>query len=52
MIRQPKLSDVRARLIRSAGWLMARQVVTLFNSLVLGIVLARHLGPGDYGVLN
>ena len=52
MIRLPKLSDVRARLMRSAGWLMARQVVNLFNSLVLGIVLARHLGPGDYGVLN
>lgn len=52
MIRLPKLSEVRARLLKSAGWLMARQIITIFNSLVLGIVLARHLGPENFGVLN
>jgi len=52
MIGLPKLSEVRARLIRSAGWLMARQAITIFNSLVLGILLARHLGPESFGVLN
>ncbi len=52
MIRLPRLSELRARLLRSAGWLLARQMITIFNSLVLGIVLARHLGPAEFGVLN
>ena len=52
MIRLPKVTEVRARLLKSAGWLLARQVITIFNSLVLGIVLARHLGPENFGVLN
>lgn len=52
MIRLPKVTEVRARLFKSAGWLLARQAITIFNSLVLGIVLARHLGPENFGVLN
>ncbi|EPX84974.1 flippase [Salipiger mucosus] len=51
-LRMPTVSDVRARLLKSAGWLLARQVVNMFNSLVLGVVLARHLGPDGFGVLN
>ncbi|MEI4197912.1 flippase [Roseovarius sp. E0-M6] len=52
MIRLPKVAEARARFFKSAGWLLARQVTTIFNSLVLGIVLARHLGPENFGVLN
>ncbi len=52
MIALPKMSEVRARLLKSAGWLLARQIITIFNSLVLGIVLARYLGPAGFGVLN
>jgi len=52
MIRLPKVTEVRSRLLKSASWLLARQIITTFNSLVLGIVLARHLGPEDFGVLN
>ncbi|WP_099824040.1 flippase [Oceaniglobus indicus] len=48
----PSVSDVRARLLKSAGWLLARQLVMMVNSLVLGVLIARHLGPGDFGVLS
>lgn len=46
------VSALRAKLLRSAGWLLARQVITMFNALVLGVFIARHLGPEGFAVLN
>lgn len=50
--RLPAMSEVRAKLLKSAGWLMVRQVLSIFNSLILGILIARHLGPEGFGVLS
>jgi O-antigen/teichoic acid export membrane protein len=52
MLRFPSMSEVRAKLLKSAGWLLARQLIMMINSLLLGVLIARHLGPADFGVLS
>ena len=36
----------------NAGWLIGGRVVQMLLSLVVGILTARYLGPGDYGLVN
>ncbi|EAR51188.1 Polysaccharide biosynthesis protein [Oceanicola granulosus HTCC2516] len=46
------LSSPRRLILRSGGWLIARQIANLANSLVIAIFVARHLGPEGYGILS
>ena len=38
--------------IKSAGWIIGEQVFQMAVSLVVGVLTARYLGPGNYGALN
>lgn len=40
------------KVLANSGWLMAEQVVRLLVGLGLGVWMARHLGPHDFGLLN
>ena len=39
-------------LARNSAWLMADKVLRLLGGLVVGALVARHLGPDAYGLLN
>lgn len=45
-------SPARREIAKAFSWLMADKIVTLGGSLVVGVALARYLGPSDYGTLN
>lgn len=38
--------------IKNAGWLIGEQIFQMLLSLIVGIMTARYLGPGNYGALN
>lgn len=37
---------------KNAGWIIGERVVQTFLSLIIGVISARYLGPGNYGALN
>lgn len=40
------------RIIRNVGWSLAAKVTSLVGSLLVGIFVARYLGPDQYGLMN
>ena len=40
------------REIKNAGWIIGEQIFQMVVSLVVGVLTARYLGPGNYGALN
>lgn len=50
------LESTTARLPRSLvaniGWLVADKVIRLIGGFIVGVLIARHLGPGEYGLWN
>lgn len=40
------------RVLKNTSWMAAEQVIRLIAGLFVGIWIARHLGPGDYGALS
>lgn len=51
-LRESIFDRLRQRYINSSVWLGFGQVIRLGVSLVLSILIARHLGPKDFGTLN
>jgi PST family polysaccharide transporter len=43
---------MRKQLFANLNWLMADRILRIAGSLVIGIWVARYLGPGDFGLLN
>ena len=43
---------MRERLFANLNWLFADRIIRIVGGLVIGIWVARYLGPGDYGLLN
>lgn len=43
---------MRSQLFANFHWLAADRIIRIVGSLVIGIWVARYLGPGDYGLLN
>jgi len=52
MLRSFSISQARARILKSGGWLLSRQIINMLNTLVLSVLIARHLGPEGFGVLS
>ncbi len=38
--------------VRNAGWLIGGRIVHIILSFVIGLLSARYLGPGNYGLIN
>lgn len=51
-VRRLRLSDTKARIVRNLFWSVLGKVVTLAGSLLVGIIIARYLGPEKYGLMN
>ena len=47
-----RLSPGVQRIVRNMGWLGLDQLVRMATGLVVGIYVARHLGPAGYGVIG
>ncbi len=43
---------MRARLLANLNWLAADRVLRLVGGLLVGVWVARYLGPEQYGALN
>lgn len=47
-----KLSPTKEKIARNVAWSLLGKVVTLLGGLFVGIVIARHLGAEQYGMMN
>lgn len=45
-------SAIKNKIVRNAGWLMVGKVAQMVLSLFIGLMVARYLGPTNYGLLN
>lgn len=54
MIRKTKmkLSDNAIKITKNVGWAVAGKTVSLLGGLLVGIFVARYLGPEQYGLMN
>lgn len=43
---------IKNKEISNAGWIIGERIVQMILSLIVGILSARYLGPGNYGSLN
>ena len=46
------LSETKQKVVRNLFWAVTGKVVTLLGSLLVGIFVARYLGPEQYGLMN
>lgn len=47
-----KLSDNRKNILQNLGWSVVGKLTTLGGSLLVGLIVARYLGPERYGLMN
>ncbi|MDY3063616.1 MAG: flippase [Bacteroidaceae bacterium] len=47
-----KLSETKKKVISNLAWAVAGKTINLAGTLVLGIIVARYLGPRQYGLMN
>ena len=52
IIRKCALSKNEEKIVRNLFWAMLGKIVTLMGSLFVGIIIARYLGPKQYGLMN
>ena len=52
IIARMNLTSTRERIVRNLVWSVLGKVVMLAGSLLVGIVIARYLGPQQYGLMN
>lgn len=43
---------LKSKETRNAGWLIGGRVAQMLLSMVVGIITARYLGPGNYGLIS
>ena len=47
-----KLSFLKSKESRNAGWMIGGKVAQMVLSLLVGVITARYLGPGNYGLVT
>ena len=52
LIRKCNLSENKEKIVRNLFWAVLGKTVTLLGSLFVGIIIARYLGPKQYGLMN
>ncbi len=45
-------SFLKNKIVKNAGWLIVGKIIQMVINLVIGILTARYLGPGNYGLIN
>ena len=45
-------TSIKRKVIRNVFWAVIGKVITLFSTLIVGIFVARYLGPKQYGLMN
>ncbi len=46
------ITGTKERIARNLFWSVTGKIVTILGSLIVGIVVARYLGPAQYGLMN
>ena len=46
------LSETKEAIVQNLFWAVLGKVVTLISGLLVGIIIARYLGPKQYGLMN
>ena len=46
------VSETKKKVLGNLAWAVAGKTVNLAGTLVLGIIVARYLGPEQYGLMN
>ena len=46
------ISLFKNRMVKNAGWMIAGKIVQMLIGFVVGLLTARYLGPGNYGLIN
>ncbi|MBR1548792.1 MAG: flippase [Prevotella sp.] len=46
------LSETKDTIVRNLFWAVAGKIVNLLGGLLVGIIVARYLGPEQYGLMN
>ena len=52
ILNKLNLSETKKKVVRNLLWAVTGKVVTLLGSLLVGIFVARYLGPEQYGLMN
>ena len=52
IIGKLNLSPTKEKVVRNVVWAVTGKVVTLLGSLLVGIFIARYLGPEQYGLMS
>lgn len=52
ILRRCHLSDKKEQVAKNLFWAVIGKVTTLLGSLFVGIIIARYLGPEQYGLMN
>lgn len=45
-------SILKNRIAKNAGWIMAGRIFHIILTFVIGLLMARYLGPANYGLIN
>ncbi|WP_017325983.1 flippase [Synechococcus sp. PCC 7336] len=46
------LSKLNNHIVKNTGWLFLEKILKIFGGLILGLWMAKYLGPENYGLLN
>lgn len=52
IVARLNVSETKLKVFRNLYWAVVGKVVTLLGSLLVGIMVARYLGPEQYGLMN
>mgnify|MGYP006967405591 FL=1 len=52
IIGKLNLSPTKEKVVRNIVWAVTGKVVTLLGGLLVGIFVARYLGPEQYGLMS
>lgn len=47
-----RVSGGLRQILHNASWIMGEQVIRMLAGMFVGIWIARHLGPSEYGLLS
>ena len=52
IVNRLNLSGNKQKIVKNLFWAVAGKVTTLLGGLFVGIIIAKYLGPSQYGLMN